>query len=208
MAPVLMHRSGIVGLAIGSLWLIAISEAFAILSLLLIGTPVATAVLLGVAAVGLGLIAVSVGVIRAALGLPKSPASSTDEGRRIRRQFATAVGGEIVALAVVNTVCLATGRQVFIVPFDLLIVGVHFLPLARIFRVPRYYVLGAFFCLVPLVTVMAIPSTARVGQALAWLVVPSLACALWASLTGAIGLREAWQAVRTARAIAPTPPAA
>lgn len=192
-------RSRIVGLATGSLWLIAVSAAFALLSLVLIRTPLATAVLLGVAAVVLGLVAWSVGVIRAALAIRKSPTSNEAEGRRIRRRFAIAVAGEIVVLAVVNTLCVATGRQVFIVPFDIIIVGAHFLPLARLFRVPRYYALGAFFCAAPVATMALLPSAARVGQALAWVVVPSLACALWASLTGAMGLAEASRAARATR---------
>jgi hypothetical protein len=193
-----MERNGIVDLASGSLWLIAISAAFAMLSLFLIGTPLAMAVLLGVAAAALGLIILSVSVIRAATSLPARAPSTAQPRARTRRQFVATVGGEVVALGAVNTICVATGRVVAVAPLDIIIVGVHFFPLARIFRRPRYYAMGGCFCIVPILTMAMIPSTARVDQVSAWFVVPSLVCSFWASATGAIGLMDAWRATRSA----------
>ncbi len=193
-----MERDQIVGLAGGSLWLIAIGAAFAMLSLFLIGTPLAMAVLLGVAVVALGLIILSVTVIRAAIGLPAAAASTAQPGDRTRRQFVATVVAELVALGVVNAICGATDRVVAIAPLDLIIVGVHFFPLARIFRRPRYYAMGGCFSVVPILTMVVMPSTAQVGQAFAWFVVPSLICSLWSSVTGAIGVMDARRAMRAA----------
>jgi hypothetical protein len=190
-----MERNETVELASGSLWLIAISAAFAMLSLYMIGTPLAMAVLLGAAGAALGLIILSVSVIRAAIRLPARAASTAQPRDRMRRQFIATVVGEVVALGATNVICVATGRVVSIPPLDLIIVGVHFFPLARIFRRPRYYAMGGCFCIVPILTMAMIPSTARVGQASAWFVVPSLVCSLWASATGTIGLMDARRAI-------------
>ena len=55
----------------------------------------------------------------------------------------------IVIVAAASTLN-ATGHARWIVPSTILIVGLHFMPLARLFRSPRHYVIGAGLTVVAL----------------------------------------------------------
>lgn len=191
----LTGRPRSIGLAGGALWMIAISLVFVTWSLLAIGTPIATQVLIGTFVLLGALAAAGVVVIRAAMDLPVGNAPRTPEEQQIGRRFAWVVGGEVAAFAVVNSVLGATGNFELMPSLNLIVVGVHFVPLARIFRVPRYYFTGLLFCAIPMVVLLSIPKQFVVGHGLAWYVVPGLGCGLVASLTAAAGLREAWQSV-------------
>jgi len=192
-------RQRSIGLAGGALWLIAISAVFVIWSLLAIGTPIATAVLVATFVLLGALVAAGIVVIRAALSLPASIVPRTLEEQKIGRRFAWVVGAEMVAFAVVNSVIGATGNYELMPSVNLIVVGIHFFPLAQIFRVPRYHVTGLLFCVIPIVTLLTISKQFAVGHALAWYVVPSLGCGLVASLTASAGLLEAWQLVSESR---------
>jgi hypothetical protein len=198
----LTGRRRSIGLAGGALWMIAISFVFVTWSLLAIGTPMARQVLIGTFVLMGVLVAVGVVVIRAALGLPDSIAPRTSEEQQIGRRFAWVVGAEVLAFAVVSAVAGATRNFALMPSLNLIVVGVHFFPLARIFRVPRYYFTGLLFCAIPMVTLLAIPKAFAVGHALAWYVVPGLGCGLVASLIATAGLREAWHSVSESRSSA------
>ncbi len=114
------------------------------------------------------------------------------------RRFIRVVIVEVIAIMAGNAACAVTQRLEFIVPLDLLIAGIHFLPLAWIFRVPRYYALGGLFCVVSGLTPLLIPAGTHVGYTGAWYVVPSFGCAVVASVTAAFDLREAWRSVGSA----------
>jgi len=198
----LTGRRRSIGLAGGALWLIAISIVFITWSLLAIETPLARGGLFATLVILGALIAAGVVVIRAALRLPKSIAPRTPEEQQMGRRFAWVFGAELLAFAVVNSIIGATGNFALIPSLNLMVVGIHFFPLAKIFRVPRYNVTGLLFCAIPIVTLLAISKQLMVGQTLAWFVVPSLGCGLVASVTAAAGLREAWQFVSESRSSA------
>ena len=95
MNPSILRRR-IIGLAGGALWLIAISGAFVIWSLLAIGTPWAKLVLAVTVAVIAAIVVINVVVLRMAMRLPKgingqksekiaSPPVCLDCGRRVGR---------------------------------------------------------------------------------------------------------------------------
>jgi len=192
-------RRRTIGLAGGALWLIAISIVFITWSLLAIATPMARQILL-VTFVLLGaLVASSVVVLRGALGLPVSTTPRSPEELQIGRRFAWVFGAEMVAFAVVNSIIVVSGDYPLIPSLNLIVVGIHFFPLARIFRVPRYNIMGLLFCAIPIVTLLAISKEMMVGETLAWYVVPGLGCGLVASLTAVAGLREAWRCVSESR---------
>jgi hypothetical protein len=195
----LAGRRRSIGLAGSALWLIAISVVFVTWSLLAIGTSMASQVLIGAFILMGALIAAGVVVIRAALGLPKSIAPRTPEEQQIGRRFAWVFGAEVLAFALVNAVIGVTRDFELMPPLNLIVVGIHFFPLARIFCVSRYHVTRLLFCVIPILTLLVIPKRFVVGHALAWYVVPSLGCGLVASLTAAGGLREAWQSVSESR---------
>ena len=96
--------------------------------------------------------------------------------------------------------CVFTHRWALIAPLDLMIVGLHFLPLARLFHVPRYSILGVLFCGISIVTMLVIPDGARIGQTFSWFVIPSVGRALIASVTAGAGLREVGLFIRGSRA--------
>ena len=195
----LTGRRRSIGLAGGALWLIAISFVFVTWSLLAIGTPLARLMLIGSYALGGVLILTSIGMIRAALRLPVSTVPQTPEEQQIGRRFAWVVGIEVLALAVVNSIITVAGNFELSPSLSLIVVGVHFFPLARIFHVPRYNITGLLFCVIAVVTLLAIPKKFEIGYALAWFVVPSMGCGFVAIVIAAASLRESWYSLSKTR---------
>jgi len=110
--------------------------------------------------------------------------------RGLLARFAGIVAAEGIACFLVARACLRAHDWKLIVPLILVVVGLHFLPLARLFRVPRYYATGALFCVIPLITILAVPSSAHVGQAVTWIAFPTIACGVVAMATAAAGFAE------------------
>jgi|HubBroStandDraft_6_1064221.scaffolds.fasta_scaffold401857_2 hypothetical protein len=195
-----IDRPRSIGLASGTLWLTTASAAFAIWSLASIGTPAAKRTLICAIIVAAALIAAGVVAMRAALRLPRGASPRTaEEGRAIRRQFAWVFGAEIAALAIANPIAAATGHPKLIPSLSVMIIGLHFLPLAWIFRVPRYYVMGLLFCGIPVVMMLSMSAYAHVGHAVGWFVIPGLGCGIVGALTAAAGLRESWKSMAALR---------
>ena len=211
MEPLMLHRAPVgtsseggssvtgrrrnLGLAGGSLWLIVSGAGFAGASLLVVQTALATTLLTTMGVLAAGLIVFGIATIHAAFQLPDEVASRKSEGRRIARQFGVIVGIEGLTLTLVTVVCVVQRRWGLIAPLDLMIVGLHFLPLARLFTVARYYLTAALFCAIPIATMLLIPESGRIGHALSWLVLPSVGCAFVAWVTGVAGLLEVRQLV-------------
>jgi hypothetical protein len=78
-------------------------------------------------------------------------------------------------------------------------VGLHFLPLAKLFDVPRYNITGILFCTIPILTMLSVPASAHIGNALSWIAVPSIGCALVALATAWAGLYEVRRFVGVSR---------
>src|SRR5579862_8449700 len=91
-----------IGLAVGALWLTAVSAAFVVWSLIAIGTSAASDVLIGALVITVALIATGIVVIRAAVHLPASAAPRTPDDRALGRRFVGVVGVEVAAFLVVN----------------------------------------------------------------------------------------------------------
>ena len=189
------------GLAGGCLWLIVVGTVFIAWSLLTVRSSLATSLLAAISSFVVVLMLFGVAMIRGVLQLPFLPAASTPEGRRMMRQFGMIVAAEGLAIAAMSIICVDAHHWRFIVPLALVIVGLHFLPLARLFAVPRYYVTGALFCAIPIVTMLSIPASANVGQALSWIAIPSVGCALVALATAWAGLNEVRRFVGVSRAL-------
>jgi hypothetical protein len=62
--------------------------------------------------------------------------SSAMDDARLRRGYWTVVATEVIAIVAGNAALGSAGRPAYIPAWTLLVVGVHFLPLARLFRVP------------------------------------------------------------------------
>jgi len=178
------------GTAGAAIWLVLISTAFTVLALTTIGAPVSRFVLASVIVAAILHLAIGVGVIRAILRSRGAIPPRTLEDRTMLRRFAVVGVGEVIAIMVVNGVCAVSQHLELLIPLDLLIVGIHFLPLARIFRVPRYYFTGALFVLVPALTIVLVPVHAQFGAADSWFVIPTFGCSAVAWVTAAFNLRE------------------
>jgi hypothetical protein len=187
------------GLSGGSLWLIIVGTAFAVWGLLAVRSSLARLLLAAMAVGAATLIVFGVVMVRRVLRLPRGTDSLPSEGRRIRRQFAMIVAAELAAFLVVNLICVTTRHWMFIAPLDLIIVGLHFLPLARLFKVPRYNVMGILFCVIPILTMLFIPRSIYVGHALSWFVIPPVGCALVCLVIAWAGLNEVQRFVHESR---------
>jgi hypothetical protein len=123
-----------------------------------------------------------------AVKLPSEPRSTGD--RRIGRQFALIVVLEGVAVALVSIACYFMSHLSWIVPLDLIIVGIHFIPLAKLFGVPRYTTLGLLFCIVSILTLLLVPAHAHIGTVFTRVVYSALGCAASAWLISIGNLLE------------------
>ena len=178
------------GLAIGSLWLISVGVAFAAWSLIAVESALASSLLVFLAISAAALIVIGVRLFVAARRLLHSAAVDGSQRRRLSFRFGLIVAAEAVGCNVVSTVCLRTHHWELIVPLTLIVVGLHFLPLARLFQVPRYNVTGILFCVIPAATLLAVNSSAHIGHALSWIAILEIGCGLVALITGAAGLDE------------------
>lgn len=138
----LVFRSGLAALVPGMFamgWLgsgLGIAHAF---------TPVVT-VLFDV--VGLLILGSSIYFIRKGRALRRNyPASFDPAAQKIRRQFAAVVVLEFTAIAIFSGTAYVIRRPDLAPVLAAAVVGVHFLPLGRIFRQARYYVWGSAIAL-------------------------------------------------------------
>jgi hypothetical protein len=191
------RRRRTIGLAGAAIWLAAGGSAFLIPGLWRIGTANARVLSIAAAVVASVLVAKGVAAIRSVLRLPGTLPPRSESERAAYRRFWRVFAIEIVAIAMAVGFCMIFRQFRLIVPVSVMIVGVHFLPLARIFQVFRYYALGVLFCAGGVLPLLFFPPQARIGQAFAWFVVPALVCAPTAWITAIANLREANRSIRS-----------
>jgi hypothetical protein len=136
--------------------------------------PARVAVLVGAPAISAAMIGLAVrpGSRRAAEP-PRCPLPGW------RRRFALLNVAQGIAIALVIAVLAATGGEAAIPAAVCLIVGLHFLPLARLFDVPAYRWTGAALCIV---AVLGFASVAAWGDEVARAIVGlGAAVTLWAT---------------------------
>jgi hypothetical protein len=116
------------------------------------GAQIAAFVLIGV--VTLGLVAAGVTIVRYANTLPDWLSSREGEqGSRTFIYFGIVFGVEFALIAVIAFWLARLQAFPFISAAVALIVGIHFFPLARLFRVPGYWITGAALCILALVAI-------------------------------------------------------
>jgi len=84
---------------------------------------------------------------------------ATPERRRIDRLFHIVNGVTWTVIVIAGNVLDNTGHGAWVIPMAIFVLGLHFLPLARIFRNPPHYVTGAAL----LALAVLYPSLARGG---------------------------------------------
>jgi hypothetical protein len=107
--------------------------------------------------VTLALVGIGVMLLRQTRALPKeSSPDDRDRGKRIVWGFGIIFGLEIILIALANILLSIFPLSRFIAPTTALIVGLHFIPLARLFQVRIGYVTGTLLCMLALIALVAL----------------------------------------------------
>jgi len=180
----------------GMIWLSAITLFFAGLDLYFAKLPKPQTIFIGIAilAITLFLFIWSIKLLHLAKKqLPDEKPDSKDgiqKGPNIRKWFLIILIIEIVGLNIATVSLLILHSFQYIVPVDILIVGLHFLPLGRIFSMPVYYFLGIFVSLITILTMIFIPVSSQIGNLLSIIAIPSLGFIFLNWIVIAYSLRE------------------
>ena len=196
-------RGFYIGLAIGQIWLSLISTSSVSILWIFGHNPVEVSmILVSIWLVGLILLGASVTLLRSAWRLQAhssvgGAARSRAIGRTIGRRFGLIVLAEVVILVAINFVLGQTNHGDWIVPFTCCTVGLHFVPLALLFQVRPYIVLGFLWVFITLLTVILTPARMLLGQGLnAWVLLPIAGCGLATWVVTAYILRTNIQRMR------------
>ena len=149
-----------------------------------------TSLLLGIAAlVTLGLFAGCVQLWRKARDITDTidPASAAHR-KATSRRFGMVVAIEAVAIAVASIWFGAADHPEFIAPIVGVVVGLHFLPLARLFHRPIYYLTGGLMAILSGIAIIALLAGATLGAPENWSILVGLANALVLWFTAAYTL--------------------
>jgi hypothetical protein len=119
------------------------------------------------------------GLRRAASAMPQEASPGVDRGRA-RRRFAMVVAAECAAIAAAVNLLARSGHSQWTPAVVCVVVGLHFIPLARLFSVQRYYATAAALCLAAVATMIL---GAAGAPPAAWQLLPGFgaALALWAT---------------------------
>jgi len=188
----------IVDLAGSAIWLAGVGTVFTIVALAFLATPAALASIAAVAGLAAAHLTYDIRLIRTIRRFGPLPPENEDE-RTVSRRFKIVVIIEVAAIVAANIICTVLRLYEFITPIDVFIVGLHFLPLAWLFKAPRHYVLGAAFCAIVVAVVLLVPRTATIHHAPAWFVWISLGCGAVAIASGLGNTREAIRELQTLR---------
>jgi len=73
------------------------------------------------------------------------------------RWFGIIFAAEGIAIGIASYLCNVTNRFDLFFPIMAIIVGLHFLPLARLFGVTFYYAVGTLLCLFGIIAILVVP---------------------------------------------------
>ena len=114
--------------------------------------------------VGIGLLLGGISLLLASRRLSDQIAEAdVPRGRRIGLWFVIIFASEGVLIGVASGICNALHRFDLFFPIMALIVGIHFFPLAALFQVKVYYLVGALLCLLAIITFLAVPERVTFG---------------------------------------------
>jgi Family of unknown function (DUF7010) len=123
---------------------------------------------------GLALLFAGVSLLRASRRSP-APATRAEikQGQSRSKWFRIVFATELITIIIAMAICRAANRFDLFYPVMMLIVGIHFFPLASLFQVKKYHVAGALLCSLAVVTLLAVPERLRLSnlQVAAWLVI-------------------------------------
>ncbi|MFL7869898.1 MAG: hypothetical protein AB8I58_13790 [Anaerolineales bacterium] len=130
--------------------------------------------------IGVALLVAGISLRRASQQYPKA---KNPDGQRRNKWFLIVFATELITIVIANVICRAINRFDLFFPVMMLIVGIHFFPLAALFRVKKYYTTGVLLCLLAILTIFAVPERIRLNgmQINTWWVILGLGGAfiLW-----------------------------
>jgi len=114
--------------------------------------------------IGLGLLIGGIVLLLASRRLPSQAASADAPGdKRTNIWFGAIFAAEGLLIAIASVICNAINRFDLFFPIMAIIVGIHFLPLAALFQLKAYYLVGTLLCVLALLT-FAVPEHIRLGD--------------------------------------------
>jgi hypothetical protein len=171
-----LRRTAQVWRAGGMIWLIGITLFFAIYDLYFLSLSLVLIIGLGTvaAAVTFILFMRSLKTLRLAKRLPEEKKINEVKRRKIRKGFLVVLIIEIVAFNIAPFVLLYFNHIEYIVPVEILICALHFIPLARIFAMPVYYLLGSIVSVITILAMLLVPASLQIGNLAVIAAIPSL----------------------------------
>ena len=185
---VVSKNSAILRDAIGALWMTIAGTVAALGVVAMSSTSVleVLVLLLIVLVVSFALYPSIISTLRAALRLPRESSPAITAARtKVTRRFGAVFSLECLCFLLANIVLLLLHHYEYLVPAILLIVGIHFFPIAALFKMWPYYLTGLLFSLAAIITVLTSPYTLSIGHVSRWIVLPTAICAGVAWLTAA-----------------------
>ena len=150
-------RPAVFGIASGIFFMAFFGAYWGFISAVFMNSPFQFIAFLVVGLVTLVLFGIGGILLKYALSLPKMLSQEdATEAKRIWVWFGIIFGIEFVLIAISSTLLSTFQRDVFIAPSIALIVGIHFLPLSRLFRVPVFSITGGLLSVLALVALIAL----------------------------------------------------
>jgi MFS family permease len=160
----------------GMIWLIAVTLFFAAYDLYFLNLSLLLSIGLGVVAFTITFIlfAWSLRTLRLAKRLPEEERIDEIKRRKIQKGFLIVLIIEILTFNIAPFALLYFNHIEYIVLVEILICALHFLPLARIFMMPVYYILGSFVSVITVLTILLVPASPLIGNLAVIAAIPSL----------------------------------
>ena len=161
----------------GMIWLVSVTLFFALLDLYFAKLQTLPTVSIGIALLLITAILFlwCIKMLGLAKKLPVEKAGEEiQRGSNMRKWFITILILEIAGLNIASIVLLKLNHFQYIVPVDILIVSLHFIPLARIFAMPIYYILGIVVSLIAIITMLLVPASSQIGHLITIEAIPSI----------------------------------
>jgi hypothetical protein len=171
----------------GMIWMLGITMVFAVYDLYFIKPSIRLAVGLGFAifAITIILFTRSLKTLQLAKKLPDEKFIDEVKRRKTRRAFLIVLIIEIAGFNIAPFALLCFNHIEYIVPVEILICAIHFIPLAKIFSMPVYYLLGGIVSAITILAILLVPSSSRIGNLVEIAAIPSICFVVlnWITIT-------------------------
>ena len=175
MAGIPMHsgRKAQIWRAGGMIWLISVTFFFALLDLFFAKLKMLPALCIGIAVFTTTSV-LFVWSIKSLQLSKKLPIENPKKSGSVKKWFLITLAVEILALNIATLVFVKANHFEYIVPVDILIVSLHFIPLGRIFVIPVYYLLGLIVSVIVGLTLIFVPVSSHIGNLISIAAIPSI----------------------------------